>query len=166
MLFSVSVTGNFDTSKLEYKWTVSAGEISDGQGTLAILVATTKELAGQTLTATVEIKGLPQNCQNTFSESGEILSPRITDPLDTYGKMSWRDEQVRLQGLHIELENSPTAKAYLIFSITKDSEINLVSSRLKKILKFLKDNKISQDRIQMSIEKRYIYQTTIWIIYK
>lgn len=165
MNFSVSLIGDLKNSKPDYKWTVSNGEILDGQGTTAILVATTKEMDGQTVIATVEIKGLPDGCENSFSESEEFESLLIGDPFYKYGKISWANEWDKMHSLRFELMNySLQTKAYLIFSIAKDSEMNLVFSRQKKIFKFLEKYKIPQSRIQMIITKGDYYQTTIWIV--
>src|ERR1700753_357534 len=53
---------NFDAaSKLTYKWTISAGTRVSDQGTNSIVVDTTG-LAGQYITVTVEVGGLPETC--------------------------------------------------------------------------------------------------------
>ncbi len=49
--------------KLSYKWSVSSGEIVDGQGTPTLKVRFTDK----SLTATVEVGGLRANCGNTAS---------------------------------------------------------------------------------------------------
>ncbi len=59
------VEGAHDPEKLSYKWSVSSGEIIDGQGTPTMKVRFTE--GGKTLTATVEVGGLPKNCPNTAS---------------------------------------------------------------------------------------------------
>ena len=45
--------------KVSYQWAVSIGEIVSGQGTFSISVVAPK---GQSLTATVEVKGLSAEC--------------------------------------------------------------------------------------------------------
>ena len=55
---NLSGGGNFNVT---YNWTVSAGTISSGQGTSSITVDTTGQ-AGHNITATVEIGGLPPEC--------------------------------------------------------------------------------------------------------
>ena len=58
--------------KLTFRWTVSAGTIVDGQGTESIKVDT-KNLAGKTVTATVEVDGFDPGCNNTASCSTPIV---------------------------------------------------------------------------------------------
>lgn len=52
-----------------YKWSVSAGTISTDPGKRHIIVKTTPEMAGKTLTATVEIGGLCHQCPPTESKT-------------------------------------------------------------------------------------------------
>ena len=54
LVFKVKVTGKLPTTTPEYKWYLSLGTISKGEGTDEITVDTTG-LAGTTLTATAEI---------------------------------------------------------------------------------------------------------------
>lgn len=61
----VRVDGANQTKKLSYKWSVSSGEIVDGQGTSTLKVRFTKPW--ESLTATVEVGGLPDGCGNTAS---------------------------------------------------------------------------------------------------
>jgi hypothetical protein len=63
-LFSANVTSMVDG--LTYNWLVSSGTIDSGQGSLQIHVA---GVAGETVTASVEIGGVPAACPNTASES-------------------------------------------------------------------------------------------------
>jgi hypothetical protein len=121
MLFSVSITGNFDNSILEYNWMVSAGKIADGHGTVAILVPTNRDIAGETIIATVKIKGLPEDCQSLSSGKGSVDSPPIWDlKIDQYGRLSLNDEFNRLDSFLNHLNESPTAKGLIVFSITKN----------------------------------------------
>lgn len=52
-----------------FNWSVSAGSIADGQGTGNILVEADK---GTSITATVEVGGLPPECSRSASTTGEI----------------------------------------------------------------------------------------------
>jgi len=61
----VRVEGSDPAKKFSYKWSVSSGEIVDGQRTPTLKVRLTKP--GESLTATVEVGGLPDNCGNTAS---------------------------------------------------------------------------------------------------
>jgi hypothetical protein len=75
--FSSSTANN-----VTYNWSVSAGTISSGLGTSSITVDNTG-LAGQTVTATVELGGLDPSCSRTASCTTGILSPPPPTPLPT-----------------------------------------------------------------------------------
>jgi hypothetical protein len=58
-------------TSVTYNWTVSAGEIIEGQGTSVIKVKTTREMTGVNLTAAVEIDSeqVGSFCENSASET-------------------------------------------------------------------------------------------------
>jgi hypothetical protein len=72
LVFTVAVRDYNYSGKLMYNWSISAGTIISGQGTAMIRVNTSK-LDGQTVTATLELKGLPPKCQSVASTSAEII---------------------------------------------------------------------------------------------
>jgi hypothetical protein len=62
--FTVVVTAGVPAdAKFSFKWTVSGGQITSGQGTPSISVDT-RGLEGKSFTATVELGGFPQACVN------------------------------------------------------------------------------------------------------
>lgn len=66
-LFSANVTSlNQD---LTYNWSVSAGTISTGQGSLQISVA---DADGGSVSATVEVGGIPASCPATASGTVDL----------------------------------------------------------------------------------------------
>ncbi len=166
MIFSLS-SEQLNNKDLEYKWGISAGKIVLGQGTTGIAVEMNPDLEGITVTATVEIKGLPEKCKSEFLGNGEVevnQRPQIGHPLNRYEKLQWSDERNRLEGVFMDLRSDPTATGYLIFQIKDDSDMKSVLERQKKILKSLRQSKISQCRLVFKIVKSGIYQTTHWII--
>jgi hypothetical protein len=66
-LFSANVTSL--NENLSYVWTVSAGTITTGQGTLQISVAAAD---GGSVTATVEVGGVPASCPATASGTVDL----------------------------------------------------------------------------------------------
>jgi hypothetical protein len=109
---SVDVRGGGNPS-VTYNWSVSSGQISSGQGTPSITIDTTT-LGGQTVTATVEIGGLPPECDRTRSCSFTVSTPeqpkcRI---FDTYNDLRFNDEKARLDNFAIQLQQEPDAIGY------------------------------------------------------
>jgi hypothetical protein len=56
---------------LQYKWTVSGGEILERQGTTKIKVDTLG-FAGEKIKATLTVRGLPKRCKNKASATGFV----------------------------------------------------------------------------------------------
>lgn len=67
---AANVTGG-SQAQVTYKWKVSQGKISEGQGTPVIKVAT-KKLRGKELTISLEIGGLCEICKNTETSTVRI----------------------------------------------------------------------------------------------
>ena len=110
--FTAAVKGGDPSVTPTYKWIVSGGKISAGQGTHEIVV----EVEGKdSLTATVEVGGYPSPCQ-TASSCTTIGGPpvRVSRKLDEYGDIKPNEEKERLGSFAQELRNDPTAQGYLI----------------------------------------------------
>jgi len=67
-----SVTLNPAVAGVTYRWSIDRGTITSGQGTARITVDTTG-LAGQSVTATVDLGGLDPNCPHTKSGTTRIV---------------------------------------------------------------------------------------------
>lgn len=114
MTFTANVTaGTYDPT---YNWTVSAGTIISGQGTPSITVQTTPDMAGSSVTATVDIGGAPTECSCPVSDSETAgVAPR-PDPIlvDEFGAMPNDDIRGRLDTFFSELSNNPSNQGYII----------------------------------------------------
>lgn len=160
--FVVTLTSDIKYSKIEYKWTVSKGEIQNGQGTVAVVVATFGERNNQIITATLEIKGLPEGCNNIFTKSVEMVSQRIIDPIipdKLSGKSSFNDVIARLMNLSLSINNEQGSSGEIVFRVSNNSERNWATSQQKNILKSLKRLNIPKDKIMMEIEKGKVFET-------
>ena len=81
--FNANVAGD-PSIKLTFKWTVSAGKITRGQGTASITVDTS-EFGGQSFTATVEVGGFDKACPGKASCSVIIEHLVKARKFDEYG---------------------------------------------------------------------------------
>ena len=123
MKFVATVSGRTDSRPLEYEWKVSAGTIMSGQGTCAITVDTTGLANGTNITAEVKVKGLPENCPNTASETGSVYKIADYSPIvDEFGKLPNDEIRARLDGFFVVLGNEPNAQGYIV-SYGPDKEI-------------------------------------------
>jgi len=97
-----------------YNWSVSAGTITSGQGTTSITVST-DNLAGQTVTASVEVTGVDPSCTHTASASTPIKpKPKPALKFDEYGNIRFNDEKARLDNYAIQLQNDPGSQGEII----------------------------------------------------
>lgn len=114
MNFTANVAGGTQSS-VTYNWTVSAGTITSGQGTPSISVDTTA-LAGQSVTATVEIGGTEAacGCTTTASETGGVAPNPDPVMVDEFGALPNDDIRGRLDLFFAELSNNPNNQGYII----------------------------------------------------
>jgi hypothetical protein len=104
---------SFDAN-VTYNWSVSAGTISSGQGTSSITVDTAG-LAGQTVTATVELGGLDPSCAKSNSASTMVRPlPPVATKFDEYGNIRFNDEKARLDNYAIQLQNAPQSTGTIV----------------------------------------------------
>ena len=112
LTFSSNVSGGSTTVTPIYSWTVSAGTIIEGQGTPTIKVDTTG-LAGQTVRATLSMDGYQLDCSASCAVQIPIPLPNPRK-FDEFPDIARNDEKARLDNYAIELQNDPTATAYVI----------------------------------------------------
>jgi hypothetical protein len=140
MTFTATVNGGTQSNPT-YNWTVSSGTITSGQGTNVITVATTKEMEGQTVTATVDAGGFCSECGNkTGSASGEVdRTPPPPQPRKVNEQGPAPDDDVKAALLNIrdgELGADPTATLYIINTGSAKDKAKRVK-QLEKAIKFL-----------------------------
>jgi hypothetical protein len=109
--FTASVSGGTPGVTPLYNWVVSAGRIISGQGTTTITVDTAG-LAGQPITATVEVAGYNLECRAQCQAA--VPAPPNPIKFDEIGEIQRDDEKARLDVFAIELQNSPGAQGYII----------------------------------------------------
>lgn len=111
--FTAMVTGIDNPRSLTYNWTVTSGTIAGGQGTPIISVATTKDMEGSNITATVDIGWPLPACEKTASETAILASlPRKTK-FDEFSKLNEEDLLARIDVFYIELQENPTASGII-----------------------------------------------------
>lgn len=111
LTFRSTVSGGSGGVRPSYHWTVSAGTIIDGQGTDTIHVNTTG-LAGQSVTATLTMGGYNLDCSATCTV--QFPTPLECKKFDEFPAIATNDLKARLDSYAIELQNDPTATAYVI----------------------------------------------------
>jgi hypothetical protein len=113
MTFTANVSGGSGET-VTYNWTVSAGTIIEGQGTPAIRVATTPEMAGGNVTATVNIEGVCESCLKSANETAGLETTPTNIEVDDIGKEPNDQIRTRLDNFFSQLQNNPSAQGYVI----------------------------------------------------
>lgn len=136
LTFSSRATGGVPAnSSPGYNWTVSAGTIIDGQGTDTIKVDT-KGLAGQTVRATLSMGGYTLECSADCAVT--IPLPKLySHKFDEFPDIARNDEKARLDNFAIELQNDPTATAYVVVYPGRTSKRGDVQYHSSRIIEYL-----------------------------
>ena len=136
MTFTANVNGGNSDTAYTYNWTVSNGTITSGQGTPQITVATTREMAGGNVMATVTVTGTAAcPCNVPASGTGSVASTPIATLVDDFGATPADDLKARLDPFFSELQNNPSSSGVIINSGT-DREVAKQLANIRKAAKF------------------------------
>jgi len=135
---TMTFVATVDRPDVNYTWTVSNGTIESGQGTSSITVRTTKEMAGENVTATVTIGGFTDcSCQKTASETAPVAPPIGITEVDNFGPQKPDEIKARLDNFYIALTNSPGSEGYII-NYGTPAQIKASEAQLRKAITFRK----------------------------
>lgn len=157
-----------------YKWTVTGGNIIEEKGKEQIDLGTefeekgkyfikillTTEAAGQSLGATVEVKGLPQGCPTTASE---IMVCTLLPHYSVVDEFSFSEPEIdraRLKVLANQAQNNPTSQIYIIEKFKKKTSAKVIWQKNQNTIDYLKSRGIERDFITLlnSFEKENLTQ--------
>lgn len=146
-------------------WTTSAGKILSGQGTESIAVENVSE-TGETITATIDILGLPDNCEKSFSASAPTVCPIPLMPMkmDEFGKATKEVLKEKIVFLSQKLKEDPTATASIIkYSARRADKLDAYRD-LQLMLNYLKSDGIDEERINFQIGFEEGETTELWFV--
>jgi hypothetical protein len=151
----------------EFRWTVSAGTIVSGQNTSSIVLDTVG-LAGQDVTATVELIGPQTTCATQASHSITVLPRAIWDSFDEYGDIRFEDEKARLDNFAIQLLNMAGSTGQLIGYAGQRTFPREMALRLKRAKDYLVNVRhLQPDRIiSMDCGHRMDLSIRVWLVPK
>jgi hypothetical protein len=135
--FTANVSGGDQNVRPIFNWTVSAGTITDGQGTDRITVSTAGLGGNATVTATVDVSGYGPNCQASSSCTTTTSPIATAREIDEYGDLQYDDEKARLDNLAIELQNNPQASATIIVYGGRRSPVGTAQRRGERARTYL-----------------------------
>jgi len=145
--FAVDVKGRI-RGEIKYRWLVSKGQIIDGQGTPEITVVDPD--GADSLTATVDLLGVPDGCTQTASET---TGPRETVPPVLIDEVELSITKVSDQTLRAAAEeqrSNPNQNLYIIAYTDKDISQFDVRKAVKKVADFfIKEMKLNADDFEI-----------------
>ncbi len=162
MTFTANVSGG--TGNYTYNWTVSAGTIESGQGTPSITVRTSREMAGNNVTASFVLSGTDPacNCPSTGSETGGVTPLDKATQIDEFGAQ--KDDQIkaRVDNFYIQLNNNPNAQGYIINYGTPAQ----IKARRAQIMKAITFRKYDASRVTFvdGPDKGSGIDTVFWLV--
>jgi hypothetical protein len=112
---TASVRGGGDDVTPTFNWTLSDAVISIGQGTSTITVDTAEQwMRSGSTTATVDVGGYDRVCNTSASSTTYARIQPKPRKIDEYGTLKPVNAHARIDNYAIEMQNDPTAQAYVI----------------------------------------------------
>jgi len=140
LTFSANVAGGSSRIASVYNWTVTAGKIIAGEGTSSITVDTTG-LAGQTVRATLTMGGYDTlNCTATCAVQLPPDLP-VCRKFDEFPAIARNDEKARLDNYAIELQNDPSATAYVVVYPGQRGKPGEVQQHITRVVDYLANSR-------------------------
>ena len=134
LTFSAFVSDSAKYPNLKYLWIISNGILIEGQGTTSIKVEMPRS---ENIIATVQIKGIPENCANTALETGSIIEYRQTVLNDEFGKITNGEVKARMDAVYVKLGDEPNSQGYII-NYGTDKEIAAREKQIQRAIAFRK----------------------------
>jgi hypothetical protein len=160
---NVEINKEIEKYKIEYFWTVSGGKITRGQGTPEIEVATGSDDDDSNIAATVKLKGLPENCPDSGSESFVVVRHIGDRWFDTFGKLPRNDLYSRLDNLFVTIRLDPAAEGLIALEFDKAETRAKKIKRLNEILKHVNYRKLDKSRLKFLISEAGEEYTKLYI---
>jgi len=144
--FHASITGA-DPDALEISWRTSAGKIGKRDGKMKIGVTLTDDLGGLSITATVDVKGFPEGCSSSASETMSICLPLTWVQINEY---SFPNRDINKRALSIaavELENNPNNQMYIIEYFPRKNSRASIDRKIKRVREYFSLLKFDISRV-------------------
>jgi hypothetical protein len=151
MIFATNPPLN-DREGLSFHWTISAGTIIKGEKSQVIEVQTTREMNNSSITATVEILGLPKGCVRTASESAAVSSGFHPVKSDEFGKLSRNDTRGQLDVFFNEVLNNKDDVGFIVLRAAPGKSHHRLKQRFELIRRHIAFRKFPRESIVVCSE--------------
>jgi hypothetical protein len=132
--FFARIDGPIPPGEPEFKWSLSAGKIVEGQGTSTIIV-NTEDLVFVPVVATLQVLGIG-DCSTNSTCTTEVINCGLGSEgikFDEYGALSFEDEKGRLDNFAIQLKNQAGAQGYIIAYAGLGAPLEDIEARLQDL---------------------------------
>lgn len=133
--FTATLSGGDPATAAMFSWSISAGAITSGQNTPAIIVDSTGAGAAREITATLLVGGYPGECGGGVSANATVPIAGPAVKVDQYGMIPEDEEKVRLGKLMSFV--TPNERAYIIAYAGRNSARGYARSKLQAIRAYL-----------------------------
>lgn len=127
---------------------IDLGKAFESVGKTQIRFRIPPEMAGESTMGTVEVKGLPEGCPNTASESF-IFCPVPVAEINEFSISPTQIDKAKLAGLAEELENNPSAQIYIVERFEKKILPQTVKRKRQKTIDYLKESGMDPSRFTL-----------------
>jgi len=170
-----AIVGGENAERYIYIWTITVADIIEDDGKKIINLGKTVEAVGKTFikfqippeiagaspTATVEVKGLPQGCETTASETLGTWCPPEIIHIDDFSISPNQIDKSKLNNLAEHLENNPSAQIYIIERFVKKTSPQAIKRKHQKMIDYL--NSIGMDVSRITFIYGYANKNQIQI---
>ncbi|MGB7209405.1 MAG: hypothetical protein WBD27_12140 [Pyrinomonadaceae bacterium] len=137
--FSAKIDGEVPKN-ISYRWSVSKGEVIEGQGSLSIKVRAEWKTE-ITLTATLEVVGLPEGCPKAASETAGMTIDMGPLLVDEFSLAPVRIDKPRLSSFVDELKRNKYSYGYIIEYFTPETKRRVLDRKVAMITNYLTKTK-------------------------
>ncbi len=154
IVLRAKISGLDSRTLLNYDWKISGGRVLEGKATNQITLEATEQDAGGFITVSVLVNGLPENCSSNASEKYGVARRTHDTVLDQYGRIPWREEQARLDNLHVQISRNPEATGLIYMEIRAEDSVNAAKKHARKIANYFRSKykKFDLGRLLLRIE--------------
>lgn len=133
--FTATLSGGDPAIAAMFSWSISAGAITSGQNTPAIVVDSTGAGAAREITATLLVGGYPGECGGGVSANATVPIAGPAVKVDQYGMIPEDEEKARLGKLMSFVTQNE--RAYIIAYAGRNSARGYARSKLQAIRAYL-----------------------------
>ncbi len=145
--FIATIDEESEKKSVKYEWSVLGGDILEGQGTSTI--KTQQKDVGESLTATVEVKILPDGCAVTDSETAATWCPLSVTEIDEFSITATQIDKARLNNLAKQSKDNPVAQIYIIEQFKNNTSQKSIERKNQMIIDYLKTQGVDRDWITL-----------------